>query len=45
VQYDLTVGKGFCRSAAARVDRNLRTLFANDDADVLRVADAVLSGR
>jgi acyl-CoA dehydrogenase family member 9 len=39
---DLVVGKGFCRTAADRVRSNLTTLFSNPDADILRVADAVL---
>ncbi|MEX0745443.1 MAG: acyl-CoA dehydrogenase family protein [Phycisphaeraceae bacterium] len=39
---DLVVGLGFCRSAAARIERRLDTLFANDDANTLAVADAVL---
>ena len=39
---DLLVGKGFCHRAADRTERRLRELFANQDSDVLAVADAVL---
>jgi acyl-CoA dehydrogenase family member 9 len=42
---DLLVGKGFCHRAADRTKRRLRELFANQDADVLAVADAVLESR
>ena len=39
---DLLVGKGFCRRTAEEVADNLRTLFRNQDAHVLAVADEVL---
>ena len=39
---DLLVGKGFCRRAAEEVAENLRTLFRNQDASLLEVADEVI---
>jgi alkylation response protein AidB-like acyl-CoA dehydrogenase len=39
---DLIVGKGFCHRAATNVSRRLKTLFRNNDAETLAVADAVL---
>jgi acyl-CoA dehydrogenase family protein 9 len=41
-QRQLAIGKRFCHHAARRIDRRLDRLFANDDAEALAVADAVL---
>lgn len=40
--YDVVVGKGFCHSAIARIERNLDGLFSNGDTEIVRVADVVL---
>ena len=42
VKHDLLLGKRFCRRAALEVTDNLRTLFRNQDKELLEVADAVL---
>jgi alkylation response protein AidB-like acyl-CoA dehydrogenase len=42
VKHDLMLGKRFCRRAAVDVTDNLRTLFRNQDKDLLEIADAVL---
>jgi alkylation response protein AidB-like acyl-CoA dehydrogenase len=39
---DLLIGRRFCHNAAARISGRLHSLFANQDAEVLAVADAVL---
>jgi hypothetical protein len=39
---DLIVGKSYCRHAADRIGASLRSLFDNQDAEMLRTADAVL---
>jgi acyl-CoA dehydrogenase family protein 9 len=38
----MTIGKGYCRHAAERINQHLGSLFRNTDADTIRVADAVL---
>ena len=39
---DLIVGRGFCHRAAEQIADSLRTLFHNNDADLMAVADTVL---
>jgi alkylation response protein AidB-like acyl-CoA dehydrogenase len=39
---DMTVGLGFCRHAAERIEHNLADLFHNSDASTLAVADAAM---
>jgi alkylation response protein AidB-like acyl-CoA dehydrogenase len=39
---DLIVGRSFCAHAAERVEQRLGGLFGNEDAQILRTADAVL---
>jgi len=39
---DLVIGRGFCHHAAARINVRLHALFANQDAEILAVADTVL---
>lgn len=39
---DLLIGKGFCRSAAARITQRLSTLFVNQDAAMISEADELL---
>ena len=38
----MTIGKGYCKHAAERINAHLGSLFRNTDADTIRVADAVL---
>jgi alkylation response protein AidB-like acyl-CoA dehydrogenase len=42
LRQDLLIGRRFCHHAAARISSRLHTLFANQDAEALAVADAVL---
>jgi alkylation response protein AidB-like acyl-CoA dehydrogenase len=39
---DLLIGKGFCRSAAARITQRIGTLFVNQDAATISEADELL---
>jgi alkylation response protein AidB-like acyl-CoA dehydrogenase len=38
----MTIGKGYCKHAAERINALLGSLFRNSDADTIKVADAVL---
>jgi acyl-CoA dehydrogenase family protein 9 len=42
LRQDLLIGRRFCHHAAERIGGRLHSLFANPDAEVLAVADAVL---
>jgi hypothetical protein len=45
VDRDLVVGRAFCQHAAERIRRRLSDLFDNEDASILRTADAVLGAK